>query len=602
MNRRIVKFFRRFLLATLTLAALLTGCEALAESKAVVRGVADADLRARIETAVGEVDKPADGAFQARRRAAEAADAAIATLRSEGYYAYAVEPDVTETDPPKAVVKITAGPRFRLAEPRLDWLKAPSEPTTAAAALKAVGLKPGQAGRAADVLAAEGRVVAVLAERGYPDAQAGERRVVVDHAAVTVQPTYRIDAGPLVRLDGIQLESKGRTRAGWVASLAPWRKGERYDPDDVAELERRLVETGVYESVTVSLAPPDKTNAAGERPVIVGLADRARATLEIGAGYSTSEGASFDARLNRYNRLGRADTLTAYARLAQIDQRLALQLQLPHWRQPARTLTLSTEAFNEQTDAYDRTGANVRADLKKRFQKTSLLTWGIGLEASQNHEVVLVGKTRTVSPIERNLVILTGYGGLQLDRSNDLLDPARGWRLALDVQPTEVAGDTQMQFLRALAQVTAYLPVQDKGQSVVSGRLKLGVILNGAFPDAPADRRFYAGGGGSVRGYEYQGIGPRLPNKQPEGGLSLLETSVEFRHRLRGSLEGAVFLDAGAVGAHPGFDFADVRAGVGFGVRYHLPFGPLRADIAFPLDRANGQAPFQIYLGIGQAF
>jgi translocation and assembly module TamA len=118
----------------------------------------------------------------------------------------------------------------------------------------------------------------------------------------------------------------------------------------------------------------------------------------------------------------------------------------------------------------------------------------------------------------------------------------------------------------------------------------------------PSDRLFYSGGGGSVRGYSYQGVGPRLPDNTPRGGISLFETSVEVRHRLRGALGIAAFVDAGAVGFQEYPDFEDVRFGAGIGVRYDLPFGPIRADVAFPLDRRDGDASFQIYVSIGQAF
>lgn len=595
-----IKSLASALIAALVLAA--GAPTAMAESRALVHGTLDADLRERIERAVGESPKPAESGLQARRRAEDAAEAAMAALRSEGYYDAAVTPEVTQTDRPRAFITVAPGPRYRLSDPRIEWLKPPSEQTADAAASRGMDLKPGQPGRAAEVLAAEGRIVAVLARRGYADAQAGERRVVVDHAARTVRPTFRIDAGSLVRLDGISLISQGRTRPAFVTGLAPWRQGQRYDPDDVAELERRLVDTGVYETVTVGLAPVDKTDATGLRPVVVSLSDRARATLELGAGYSTSEGAGLDGRVTFYNRLGRADTLALYGRLAQIDQRLRLNLSLPHWSRPAQTLTLATEAFNEETDAYDRAGAQVRADLKRRFSATSFLSFGLGLEASRNREVEIVGKTRLVSPLERNLVVATGYGLLSLDRSNDLLDPRRGYRVSLDLQPTVVTGDLPITFVRVMGQASAYLPLTRGGTTVAAGRLRLGTILNGAMPETPADRRFYAGGGGSVRGYEYQGVGPRLANGRPEGGLSLIEGSLELRRDLFGAFQGAVFVDGGAVGAGSGFDVADAKLAVGLGARYRLPFGPIRADLAFPLDREKGQAPFQIYLSIGQAF
>jgi translocation and assembly module TamA len=144
---------------------------------------------------------------------------------------------------------------------------------------------------------AEGRAIAALAARGYADARATPREVIVDHADSSVRPTYRLAAGPLVRLNGLQLGTVGRTDPEWIATLAPWTPGEIYKPDDVAELERRLLDTAVYDSVTVSLAPPAQTTPEGLRPVIVSLADRPRRTLELGAGYSSSEGVGVEAGL-----------------------------------------------------------------------------------------------------------------------------------------------------------------------------------------------------------------------------------------------------------------------------------------------------------------
>jgi translocation and assembly module TamA len=131
------------------------------------------------------------------------------------------------------------------------------------------------------VVSAEGRAVVAVQRRGYADAQAEPREVVVDHADRTVRPTFKIAAGELVRLDGLDLTGDGRTGKAWLQHLAPWRSGDPYDPEDVAELERRLLDTGVYDSVTVALAPPDKKTAEGLRPVVVSLAERKRRPLDL---------------------------------------------------------------------------------------------------------------------------------------------------------------------------------------------------------------------------------------------------------------------------------------------------------------------------------
>jgi translocation and assembly module TamA len=203
---------------------------------------------------------------------------------------------------------------------------------------------------------------------------------------------------------------------------------------------------------------------------------------------------------------------------------------------------------------------------------------------------------------DRDLLILTARGSGYLDRSDDPLDPTSGWRLTASAQPTAVTGEDTTLFIRTEAQVTGYLPLQDGARTVLAGRLRIGSIIGGEELTVPSDRLFYSGGGGSVRGFEYQGAGPQLPDNTPRGGLSLFETSVEIRRNVWRNFQAVAFVDAGAIGFQATPNFNNLRYGAGVGVRYRLPFGPIRADIAFPLDRRDGDADFQIYVSIGQAF
>jgi translocation and assembly module TamA len=105
-----------------------------------------------------------------------------------------------------------------------------------------------------------------------------------------------------------------------------------------------------------------------------------------------------------------------------------------------------------------------------------------------------------------------------------------------------------------------------------------------------------------VRGFGFQEVGPRLADNTPEGGLSLVETSVELRHRINDTWGVVAFVDAGAVGGAQFPSFRDLSIGAGFGVRYNLGFGPIRVDLATPLTSRRGQSPFQVYVSIGQSF
>ena len=598
--------FRRitsaFLAAALGLGAIGVAKTASADPRAQIRGDLDAELRTALTRAIGEADGPPTNGFDARRRARAAMASVEALLRSEGYYQPTLVDIVEGEDNPIAIVDITPGPRFILTAPTIQWITPEPEPEVIRTAQAEIALEPGDPGRAADVIAGEGRIIARLAREGYPDAVTQPRRVVVDHATLTVAPTFNINSGPLVRLDGVRVETRGPTNPAWVMGLAPWNEGQRYDPELVAELERRLLETGVYDGVAVALTPADQTNPAGNRPIVVTLTDRPRRILEAGATFSTADGSGVNGLWTWYNRFGRADTLRFEARLATIDSRIGADLSLPHWRTPGETLALSAAIVNEDTDAYRRTAAVVSADLRQRIGKISYYSYGVGLDAGRYNENRFDPITQAPVSFDRDLAILTARGSAYIDQSNDPLNPTTGWRMTLNVQPTAVAGEDTVLFLRTEAQTTAYMPVQDDGRTVLAGRLRLGSILGGDELSVPSDRLFYSGGGGSVRGYGYQGVGPRLPDNTPRGGLSLFEVSAEVRHDVGKGFGVVGFVDAGAIGFAETPDFSNLRYAVGIGARYNLSFGPIRADIAFPLDKREGDAGFQVYVSIGQAF
>jgi translocation and assembly module TamA len=568
-----------------------------AQPRAQIEGALDPQLRAAIMAEIGETDRPVENRFEARRRARDAAQAAIAVLRSEGYYELEVEPEVGEGDAPTPKVRIRPGPRFTIAEPAVEWVGAAPPPRDQAIADKALALEPGGAGRAAEVVAAEGRVVSALEQHGYADAKAEPRQVVVDHAARTVQPTFRIAAGRLVRLDGVEVVAHGRTNESWILRVVPWKPGQIYSPDALAELQRRLLQVGVFDQATVALAPPERTKPDGSRPVVVSLSERKRRTIELGASYATVEGVGVDARWTRYNTLRRADTLAVFARVSNIESRLGSTLSLPAWRRAAQTLTLDAELYRDNPPAYDQTGFTARADVQRRYGKTSYVTLGVFTDVSRTRSL----EVGTLNTLGEDVVTFGTLGNGYLDRSDDPLDPHRGWRQSLKLQPTLAIGRETLPYLRIQAQTSAYLPLS--ARTVVAGRVNVGSIINGAsVGDIPAPQRFYAGGGGSVRGFGYQDVGPRFPDNTPQGGLSLFEGSLELRRRLTDRWGVVAFTDAGSVGVRPNPDLTHLSVGAGLGVRYNLGFGPIRVDVATPIANRNGAAPLQIYVSIGQSF
>ena len=588
-------------LAVLAAAVFLALSERQATAavpRATVEGVSDGALRREIELAIGQArTKPRDR-LEARRRAEDAAEPAALALRSEGYYAYVITSGVSDRGQP--VLKIDPGPQFKLGQPAVEWVGPPPDEAARAAALEAMALRPGQPGLAADVVAAGGRIATALKARGYADAKSETGRVVADHATDTLTPTYKVESGAIVRLDGVRVVTKGRTRAKWVQRLAPWNYGDEYRPIKIAELERRLNDTGVYRSVEVSVTPPDQARPDGARPVVVSLADRDPVSVQLGASYSSSEGVGVDSAIRFYDLLGRADTVSLIATVAQIQKLVGVQLSLPHIGRPDQTLLIEPDYYADQTNAFDDRGERMRLTLKRRLEKTSFLTFGVAADSMRDTEFAFGPTPQSTVQLTRDLQVVSAFGGVALDRSDNLLNPTHGWRFTGDVQPTQVMGQTNQTFVRLQGQASGYLPLDP--MTVVAARLRAGSILDASVPGLPAPLRFYSGGGGSVRGYTYQGIGPHFPNSAPEGGAGLFETSLEVRRLLFGRWGMVAFAEGGSISSDSTPDFSHVEWAVGLGARYFLGFGPIRGDIAFPLDHRGGIPSLQVYLGLGQAF
>ena len=584
---------RRLACAAALLTAFALGAHA-AERKALVQGVADRELLALLQRAVGDSRDAPQTRLEARGRAQEAADTVEAVLRSEGWYDAELTPDIGEGERPQAVVKVVLGPRTEIIATAVTFEDPAPEAAARVGAVGAAFLDKGAPGRAADVLAAEGRALAQLQSLGYADAKALPRDVVVDHAGHTMLPTFEIASGAIVKMDHLRLDQIGRTRPGWVRRLTPWKPGDLYRPDDVAELERRLQDTQVFESVTVALAPENEAN--GLRPVIVQLSDRNPRAFDLSAGYSTTEGTDFDLRFTRYNMLRRADTLTLQARLAQLDSRYGGELSLPHWRRAGQTLHASLYYLDTTTDAFIERGEQVGADLTRRYGRTSYITLGGSLSDTRVDD-----RHGTILDIQGYRV----FGAFLLDRTDAPLDAHGGYKFDARITPTAITGDVARGYVKATAQASAYRSLDRDGRTVLALRSRIGSIVGGSATGVPISDRFFAGGGGSVRGYEYQSIGPQFADARPIGGLSLFEASAEVRRRIGNTPIGVVgFIDAGAVGRGVAPDFSNLSPAVGVGVRYNLGFAPIRVDVATPLRTPPGRSlsPIQVYLSIGQSF
>lgn len=512
-----------------------------------------------------------------------AADQLVRYLRSEGYYTARVLVDQSDDAP---IYQVTPGEQFHFTE---IAVRAGGHEPAQSAARDAIEIAVGDPVRAEDVLNAETEGLRALRNSGWPDARLDDRTVTVDHADASGVAVFVYEPGVESLYGDITLES-GRWRESFVQRLSPFTTGERVSAAQMRTFESRLEALESLSSASVILAEPVQGAGLQERDVHVSATPAPRHVAEAGFSLSTSEGGGVSGAYKRRNLFGGDETLDVTLNLATVQSGLLLELTAPHWRRLGQALTLEARAQREETDAYDLVEAGFGARISRPISETLTLSLGsdLSVSRSENETLDLSVYTSSVSL------------GAVWDQRDSAIAPTQGNLISMDVSPTVLAGDASSTYFRAIAEARTYQRLSSS--LIIAARLRTGGLIGAPLDSLPPEQRFFAGGGGSARGYDYQSLSPRNSDGDLIGGRSIVESSLEMRWRQSRRWGGVLFVDSAAAGRDETPDFGAVRSAVGVGLRYYLDFAPLRLDIATPLDANPGDADIQLYIGLGEAF
>ncbi|KPF79882.1 hypothetical protein IP88_01195 [alpha proteobacterium AAP81b] len=551
--------------------------------------------------------EPANRA-QLERRIAEDRDLIDQLLRSVGRYGGNIAAVVTEPEtagaPVAVALSVTPGPVYTFSEITVSRPEDAIGGDPAPVVLPLLGVKPGDPVDALKVSTAEGALPIALAARGYPFAVIGAREIVVDHGTRTAVLTARVDLGRKGIFGGVRIagQTQGYTQKH-LAELPRFRPGDPYTEAGRDDLRRALIFTGLFGSVEVKPVAAGVNPDGTETIDLVATTERAPVrTIAASLGYQTVQGIRAEASWSNRNFIKPEGAFTVRGVGAEREQALRFELDKRNFKRRDQTLAFGLGFSAEQQTAYSATGATLSAALRRE----SNINWQKPITFSVGAEATITRQRDRSAPNDPNntYYILALPSAITWDRSDDLLNPARGFRLTGRVSPeVSLRSGTTFSYLKAQIEGSYYQPLSDS--LVAAARLHFGAIAGADRGRIAPDRRFYAGGGGSVRGYSFQQVGPRDADNNPTGGNSLTEASFELRYRFRafGSDLGLVgFADAGNVyqSTLPSFD--SLRIGAGVGVRLYTGFGPVRIDIATPVTPRPGDPRVQFYVSIGQAF
>ncbi len=551
------------------------------------------DARFRADSALFKGRAAVANLAQINRRIAEDRDLIDVLLRSLGYYGGRTTVTIAPGRPVAVTLAVDPGPVYTIGSIVLDT-PAPMRGLVAAG----VGVKVGDPLVAATVQAGQDGLKAYLAAHGHPFASVDPPDIVVDHATRTATLTQRIDPGAAGVFGRLVVPGRSIVGQSELNRLARFKPGDPYNAADLDDLRRALIATGLVGAVSLTpVAAGPAPNGTETIDIDVKVEAAPLRTVAATAGYSTSQGIQTSASWQHRNLLPPNGGVTFRVVGAEHEQLVGVELRRLNWKQRDLTLVVGASFDTATQDAFDARTLAVSASVAREtnliWQKKWYFSVGTLAEISTERDKSAAGEP------ERTYYIAALPASLTYDGSDNLLDPHKGLRLTGRASPEVSFNGDIFGYLKLQVEGSTYYSPTDR--ITLAARGMVGTIAGAAQRDIAPTRRFYSGGGGSVRGYGYQAVGPKAADGTPTGGDSVAEASFEARIRF-GDFGVVPFFDAGEVDTATIPRFRDVRYGAGLGFRYYTGFGPVRIDVATPINPSTGDARVQFYVSIGQAF
>ncbi len=562
------------------------------------------DLLNESSTSLRLRDRPTATLAGLQRRAEEDVRRFSAVLQSFGYYDgkvnFAIRPKEGPADTAIApgssaivIFQIDSGPPYLLSEVLLEvvrpdmTVRRPMKKEE----LTLAGLATGRPAEAEVIIQAEQQTVEIIRAGGYPLAHAGERRVTANTAEKTLRVKYEIFTGEKANFGRITVTGATEVDSDFIAGYRTWQRGDLYSPEEIDRTRRELVASNLF--LAADVRPAAAVNEEGEIPIEIVVTERKHRTIGGGFDYSTADGFGANGFWEHRNLFGSGERLRVHLEGSQLQYGFETAFAKPQFLRRRQTLVADGQGKEFTTDAYEGELADGFVGIERQFWEYWAATLGVTAEYSD-----LTGPD---SPEE--YFFLGGLRGrLRRDTTENPLDPTDGSRLELTLSPLTSFAGANTQFITLLLNGSGYLPLDKAHRYILAGRARVGTVWGDDRSSLPSNKRYYAGGGGSIRGYEYQKVGPLDADNDPIGGRSLVEAGIELRARVTETIGVVPFLEGGNVFEDSTPEDLELLWAAGLGLRYYTPVGPIRFDFAVPLDQRDIDDDFQMYISIGQAF
>jgi translocation and assembly module TamA len=579
-------------------------------------------------------DAPADGETLARRAESDFAPI-IDALWGAGYYNAAVtiaingaslvvgSSDVAAFSraaeayrnraPAPVVVMVEPGPLFTFRSVRvLNALGV--EFSEGELPQRIVGLKSGDPAAASEIRAAQARIVDYFREQGRPLAKIQSVAPVVDHAQNIMNLTVIVVPGPIAPFGEATINGPQSFDPSIVRSFFYIHPGDPYSPAAIADARNSIRQIPAAGGVRITEGTA--LDPYGRLPYQIDVEDRLPYSVGASLKYSTTNGPEGQLYWEDRNVFGGAERLRLQASVFYAPPWFVASRSLrdfspddiggrvsANFLKPALWGTTNDLLINALAERMSTSGAgfvgfqaedaDVTASLRHRFNQNFWVQAGV--EAQNGDATDALGKveyTLVGVPVSANF-----------DTTDSKLDPTRGVRFNVSTVGFGAFLGSSLDLVQAKAGASAYYSIDADSRYVLAGRVAAGGMGGPQLDAIPANWRFYAGGGGSVRGYAYNELAPTVFWGAVVGGKSLIEASAELRVKVTDTIGVVPFVDIGNAFASNFPNFSEpLFAAAGLGLRYYTSVGPIRLDVAFPLERRAGNGPVAVYVSIGQSF
>ncbi|WP_299724251.1 BamA/TamA family outer membrane protein [uncultured Tateyamaria sp.] len=457
------------------------------------------------------------------------------------------------------------------------------------------GLTPGATARVSTLRAGTTAQIDGWRQAGHAKAAVADQKITARHPEKQINAAVTLDPGPRLRFGKLLIKGETAVREKRIREIMGWPEGKQFDPDDIEQVENRMRRTGTFAAANLTEAA--EPNPDGTLDVTATISDQLPRRYSVGAEYSTLDGFSVSALWLHRNIFGGAERLQIDGEVTGVggdtggvDFRLTGLLSRP------ATIRTDLEAFLlaeiEQRDDPNLFSRTVRLELGGTYfaSETREYSYGVGLRRSLTRDDLG----------ERDYTIFTIPLSATFDRRDDPLNATSGYYAQIGLTPFLNIDGTDNGLVTTL-DLRTYRQLGSRVTLAFRG--VLGSLAGPDIAIAPADFLFFSGGSDSVRGQEYQSLGVTLSPGVTIGGRSYLGLSGEVRVKTGENLSVVGFYDAGYIGAESLFDGSgEWHTGIGAGIRYNTPIGPIRFDLAVPGSGPGDPSGVEIYIGIGQAF